>query len=515
MSINTLVNSVSRRYPNIVATGFTAAYLGDERSLREFIIGDDICSQIARSKGNAVLYLINDSYDPLKYRQLRIALNKNEKLITQFEHYCGYPIAEIPDPFGCHESYSQHFSNALLERLHCLDIHPVILDTYQAYKNRYYDKFIEITLENYSEIQQAVADQFDSLIIHDLLHLKCPQCQSMDTTHIHKVVNSKIQLECSRCNTSKWYEREGLQGKLGWKLDCAARWNLYQIDVEAFSKNHLTPKGTFDVSQFVSKNFFGGNVPIPVKYGTVRIDREVSYKLLQILPPMILKKLFLKNFNRDIDITKDSVEHFCHRFHIQPGISYIDYIHKELPQQAIRSMAAGSLNVAIASPLEERLASYGNCFTKFYYNKDHSIGLPNLQAITTVDTATASIAYNIILNVLTVRHEQHAQEACVRAIISLCLKDRYKVPPAVTHYIRQILGQPQGLSLSTLLTLFPIDYLEMIQTALSFYIKKHSTTEHSHHSDSVGTSTRFGADMSKSRTWVNCLSNSVSLEYET
>ncbi|MFO1434625.1 MAG: hypothetical protein U1F76_31845 [Candidatus Competibacteraceae bacterium] len=506
--INNLVNAVSQKYPTVVATGFTTAYLGDERSLREFIVGDYLCKQIARSKGNAVLYLINDSYDPLKYGQLRIAVNKSEKLLAQFEHYCGYPIAEIPDPFDCHESYSQHFSSALLERLHRLDIYPVMLDTYQAYKNGYYDKFIKITLENYSKIQQVVAHEFDSLIIYDLLHLKCPRCQRMDTTHIHKVENSKIQLECDHCKTNKWHDSEGLQGKLSWKLDCAARWNLYQIDAEAFSKNHLMPKGTYDVSQFVSRNFFGGNAPVPVKYGTVQIDREVSYKLLEILPPVVLKNLFLKNFNRDIDITKDSVEHFCHRFDIQPGISYIDYIHKELPQQAIRSVAAGS-----ASLLDEKLVSYGNRFAKFYYNQDHSIGLPNLQAINTVDTPIARIAYNIIVNTLTVRYEQHAQETCVRAIISLCLKDRNKVPPAVTHYIRQLLGQPRGLSLSTLLTLLPIDYLEMIQTALSFYINMNSPAgEPCDHSDSVGTSVRLRATMSKSDTWVNWITNPAGLE---
>ena len=104
ITINTPNTSTFHGHPSVVATGFTTAYLGDERSLREFIVGDHIRSQVTQSKGNCILYLINDSYDPLNYRQLRVAVNKDEKLLAKFEHYCGCPIAEIPDPFGCHES---------------------------------------------------------------------------------------------------------------------------------------------------------------------------------------------------------------------------------------------------------------------------------------------------------------------------------------------------------------------------------------------------------------------------
>jgi len=513
-SINSLVIPTSQRYPHIVATGFTTAYLGDERSLREFIVGDYICSQIAQSKGNCLLYLINDSYDPLKHSQLRIVLNKDEKMLAQFEHFCGCPIAEVPDPFGCHESYSQHFSDALLKRLHHLDIHPVLLDTYQAYQKGYYNPFIETTLENYSQIQEAIAREFDSLIIHDLLNIKCPQCQHMDATHIHKVTNGKIQLECNRCNMSRWYESGELQGKLSWKLDCAARWNLYKIDVETFSKTHLSPKSTFAVSQFVSKNFYGGNIPVPVKYGTVHLDKEVSYNLINILPPVILKKLFLKHFNRDIKITKDSVENFCHKFHIQPGVSYIDYIQKELQKHAIRTVARENMQaIDVSHSSEEILAFYGKRFAKFYYNKDHFIGFPNLQSLATADAATARTARDIIHYVLSVRDEHQTEEANTLARISVYLKDRRKAPTTVVQYIRRILGQPQGLRLSILLTLFPSDYLRIIQIALDFYVNMHlPVKEHSRIYDSVDESAKLASILSKSISWVNLIPDLIDQE---
>ena len=77
----------NKKTPRIIATGFTTALLGDERTLREFIIGDYVREKLERKGENVVLYLINDNYDPLNYRQLRIGVNKDEKLLKKFERY--------------------------------------------------------------------------------------------------------------------------------------------------------------------------------------------------------------------------------------------------------------------------------------------------------------------------------------------------------------------------------------------------------------------------------------------
>jgi len=138
-----------KKTPLVIATGFTSAYLGDERSLKEFIVGDNVTKNIQSKGENAVLYLINDSYDPLNERQLRVAVNKDPKLFQEFEKYCGQPIAEIPDPFGCHASYAEHFVDALVQRLRSLSIYPVVMDAYKAYKSGLYADYIKDTFDNY------------------------------------------------------------------------------------------------------------------------------------------------------------------------------------------------------------------------------------------------------------------------------------------------------------------------------------------------------------------------------
>jgi len=222
--------------PRIVATGFTTAFLGDERTLREFIVGDYVKNKIVATGENAVLYLIVDSYDPLNVRQLRVGVNKDEKLLRQFEAFCGRPISEIPDPFECHESYSEHFAAALLERLHSLDIHPVMLDSYRAYNKGHYADLVSTTFENYSKIQEMLAGNFEHFSMRNLFRAQCAKCYRMDGTHVRKVKGRDIRLGCERCGAKWWQSAAEVRGKLSWKLDCAARWNLYGIDMETFSK---------------------------------------------------------------------------------------------------------------------------------------------------------------------------------------------------------------------------------------------------------------------------------------
>ncbi|HZE20322.1 MAG TPA: hypothetical protein VE402_09405, partial [Candidatus Angelobacter sp.] len=96
--------------PYVVATGFTTALLGDERTLREFVVGEHMRERVTGRGRTAVLIMINDSYDALTEPQLRIGVAKDAALVDRFRPYCGRPIAEVPDPFECHANYSEHFA---------------------------------------------------------------------------------------------------------------------------------------------------------------------------------------------------------------------------------------------------------------------------------------------------------------------------------------------------------------------------------------------------------------------
>ncbi len=454
------------RSPVAVATGFTTCLLGDERTLREFVMGDDAARKLERQGRNVVLYLINDTYDPLNPRQLRIGVNRDPELMRLFSGFCGRPIAEVPDPFQCHESYAEHFACALMDRLHRLEIFPVLLDGYRAYLNGDYTPFVTITFESYGEIQAALRAAFTGVEPHDLFRVQCPLCSCLDATSILSLQGEIVTYTCRRCNVRERRPWRELRGKLTWKVDCAARWNLYDIQVETFAKSHVAPFGTFPIASFLSRHFFGGVVPEPVRYGHVRLDRVCAGRLLDILPPAALKRLLADNPTRDLWVTRDSVEGFCRKFEVRPGVSYVDWIRQELPRQAIRSPIQNGVAGPSGRTGEAFLAAYANRFSEFCYGRGYGLRLPNVMSVGDIDMETAALARDAIAHALGLRRRPHADPESSKAGIRDFLAHQ---PPAprLHPYLRRIFDQEGGPALSSLLALLPEDHLNAVHALLT------------------------------------------------
>lgn len=466
-------SDVTRLRTSVIATGFTTALLGDERTLREFIVGEHMRAKQGASGSPTVLILINDSYDPLTERQLRVGVNKGEALLERFRPFCGRPISEIPDPFECHSSYSEHFTHGLIKRLHYLGIHPVVLDTYQAYQRGYYLPFVRTTFENYDSIQQSLAETFSDFTMRNLYRPRCPKCLTIDATNVLGVDGESVRFSCERCGHTASSSVQELQGKLSWKLDCAARWNLYGVDLEVFSKAHVADTGTLGIAKLMSTRFFGGCIPAFVTYGEVKMDRDLSGRLLEILPPQILTQLFLTHMRRDLHLTKDSVENFCHKVSIAAGMSYVDYVRWELPKRAVRASGQdwvrtpndGGPETALSDPV---LIAHGLRFARFYYDRDHALRLPDMGAVESEDHATAAGARGLIGYAVAIREESAPHGTDTTDLIRSHMF-REPVPPRTFRYLRRIFRQHEGPKIAALLACLPVDYLRLVERILEFY----------------------------------------------
>ncbi len=468
--------------PRVVATGFTTAFLGDERLLREFIVGDHVCNQLNERGEHAVLYLINDSYDPLRERQLRLGVNKDEGLIRKFEKYCGWPISEVPDPYGCHSSYSEHFTAALVHRLHTLGIHPVVVDSYRAYKLGYYANYIMLTFENYWQIQETLATNLQGYSMKNLFRPACTNCRCIDATNIREVAGKDVRFSCDRCGTESCAPVDEIQGKLSWKLDCAARWNIYGIDLETFAQSHVGGLGTFEVSELLSRSFYGGRIPGIVKYGDVQITREMSGQVLELLPPQLFRKLFTSHLNRDLRITKDMVETFCQKSEVRPGMSYVNYVRQELPHSVLRAVSKnespddGQIPSNSFIP-ESSLIEYGKRFSRFFYQKDHEVRLPDPHALSYADQATMDTASRLIRYVLSTRIGGCHDSESAKATIKTYLRSQ-NAPPEVYRFLRRVFHQSQGPNIASILAVLPLEYLDMVHLFLSSTSTKRPPERH-------------------------------------
>jgi len=448
--------------PVVVATGFTTAFLGDERTLREFIVGDHAVRSCTTDGDNAVMYLINDSYDPLDERQLRIAVNKDARLIRQFEPFCGRPISEIPDPYGCHAHYSAHYTALLLERLHALDIHPVMLDAYQAYRRGHYADFVTSTLTRYTEIQESLARVLKNERPPRLFRPICPGCSTLDATDIRRIEGKDVHVRCERCGRDSLDSITTIQGKLSWKVDCAVRWNLYRIDIEVFSKAHLARLGTLHVSRYMSRNVFGGRIPNIIRYGDVILSRDMSGQILRMLPPEMIHALFLGRLQNDLVLTRDSIEQFCHRFEVRPSTTFTDFIKNDLPKRAITTTEPEEpATRGLIS--QSRLVSHGNAFSEFYHGRRYALRFPSSDLLVDADPKILGLAREVVGHALDVRLTSDSENA--RQLIKAYLFS-IDASKNVYHFLRKALGQENGPNIATVLAIIPLEHLRILHMLL-------------------------------------------------
>jgi hypothetical protein len=143
-------------------------------------------------------------------------------------------------------------------------------------------------------------------------------------------------------------------------------------------------------------------------------------------------------------------------------MSYVDYVKRELPKEALLSEAGQQ------QEQNKSLVKYGNKFSMFYYGKEYGIRLPDLNAVISAPQIIAQIANEIILHSLTIRNTVVPEDGSISDLIKSYLFER-KISGEVYRYLRCILGQNDGPNITTLLSILPMDFLNMVHRIICCY----------------------------------------------
>lgn len=314
-----------------IGTGIASSHLGDERNLREYILASEVNSYIQFKGYNTFFYLADDSLDPLNFRQLRVAVKKDARLINKYVSYCGIPISLIPDPYECHLSYSKHFQEEILKRFITVGVNPTLVDIASYYNNGQYDFAKEIIFSRFNELQQYLKKNFPYYNMRKIFYALCKNCTKIDQTNI-KVRKNKIHTSCESCNTSFSESFSAIKGKFSWKIDCAIKWNIFQTNFEPFNKAYLDPiVGSYIIAKEVSLKFFNGIYPQILEYGQILMKKELSYQILPSIPMELLRYIFLKDRKKDRHITKQKLIQMASDFKILDGKSYLQFVKSDIP----------------------------------------------------------------------------------------------------------------------------------------------------------------------------------------
>ena len=235
----------------------------------------------------------------------------------EYEEYIGMPVSDIPDPWGCHDSYEEHHLSEYMKVLDkFIGADMEIFYMREEYKKGSFNPFIKKALEKIDLIKQILNKYRTTPLPEGWSPWVpvCEKCGKIITPRVLGIENGKIHYVCQDYKfekyTAKGCGHEGYadplkgNGKLMWKSEWAAQWARWGVVSEGAGKEYQVPSSAFWVNAEIVERVFDYPMPVPIFYEHIMIDGEkMSASLgnvvypkdwLEVARPEILRYLYCK-----------------------------------------------------------------------------------------------------------------------------------------------------------------------------------------------------------------------------
>lgn len=287
-------------------------------NLREIMTVHLVAEEL-RSRGHSVEHLhFWDDYDRLRKIPAGVS--------PEFERYIGYPLADVPDPFGEYESYAVRYMREFTSGLEKLGIFPRYIRQSQKYREGAYTEQVKIALTRRGEIfdilasyqtregQQETMDERRAAYYPYRVY--CEQChKDITTITSYSESDATIAYTCQSCEHSGSFSlNEKNSGKLVWKVDWPMRWSAYQVDFEPAGEDHAAPGSSFTVGHRFVEEIYSWAKPRYVGYAFVGMGGRSKISssagttatlnsALEIVEPTILRWLYTRrSYNQTFNV---------------------------------------------------------------------------------------------------------------------------------------------------------------------------------------------------------------------
>lgn len=216
-----------------------------------------------------------------------------------FEQYIGTAVSDIPDPFGCHESYDKHHLDEFLNVVgKFLSAKPGIFSMREEYKKGSFTNDILQIVENSSKVRDILNQFKENKLDKSWTPWKpiCENCGKLQTTEITRIDGSKVEYVCKdyefETKTAKGCGFKGVSdvskanGKLAWKSEWAMQWKRWAVCSEGAGKEYESKNSAFWINAEICERVLGFPMPEPVFYEHLMIDGvKMSASLGNIIYP--------------------------------------------------------------------------------------------------------------------------------------------------------------------------------------------------------------------------------------
>ncbi len=249
--------------------GLSVSGLQHVGRLRGEITIVDTVLRVLRDKGYSTRHLLTlYTMDAWKGKETQLRQFSD---LEEARSYVGWPLYRVPDPFGCHESWVEHYWEDFGGVLDQFAENVEIVSTKELYEEN--PRMQEFVLKSVTELREAIIKTINKYRGEKKLDENyipfqpvCEKCGRIDTTRAIEVdvENFRVKYVCTNCG------HEGYQslkhGKLNWRVEWVGVWYSLNVDFEPYGKDHATPGGSRDSCNDLAVNVYGFEPPQGLAY---------------------------------------------------------------------------------------------------------------------------------------------------------------------------------------------------------------------------------------------------------
>ena len=281
--------------PHVVVSGISPS--GVIHNLREVLVSEAVANAL-KERGAEVRFIFHaDTIDPLR----KIAPGVPES----YKEYIGHSLSHIPDPEGCHESYAEHFLTPFEKSLREMEMDVEVLRSHKLYESGVYTEVTREALEHTQDLRRILGEASGREMPESWSPYQ-PRSASGDLTG-NEVLEHRPEAEVvfvDRDGNEGVADYSKGEGKLGWRVELAARWKALGVTFEPFGKDHTSRGGSTDTADEMAREVFAYPVPGRYEYEWIQLKGQgplsssrgivlLPEDMLSIMPPDALRRMML------------------------------------------------------------------------------------------------------------------------------------------------------------------------------------------------------------------------------
>jgi lysyl-tRNA synthetase, class I len=232
----------------------------------------------------------------------------------KFEPYLGFPLCNVPSPDDRASDYAKYFMGEFLEVFDYLGVKPEVYYLRDLYRSGRLNSYIDTFLKNAHLVREAYLEVSKAHRPDNWypFQICCEQCGKIATTVVTDYNGAEVFYTCkpdatnwvAGCGHSGWVSPFDGNGKLLWKVEWVAKWDLLGITIELAGKDHSQKGGSRDVANAICRKVLRKQPPFHSPYEFILVNGtkmssskgvgSSAKEIADLLPAELLRFLMLR-----------------------------------------------------------------------------------------------------------------------------------------------------------------------------------------------------------------------------